>query len=788
MLRTKGLRKGWLLVFSCLWLVMAHVQASVLPGPVIYIDVQSGTMETNAELGGHVAIDGQLMAASMPGKGDVLIYEYNGMDWQLSTSFNMLVPEIPPSNFVDPITSLAIQNDRILVGSTLYESQKITTGAAFLYERINNEWTKTATIEPMSPNDYPQFGQQVAFDADRILVGAPRDDDNGAAAGAVYVFKQQGNAWIQTQKLVPADVNSQDSFGTAIGVDAGRLLVGAPRHDYNAAETGAAYLYEYNGNDYLYSQKLLGSPSAANSRFGQTVDVSGDLALVGAPEGFNDFFLRTGSVYVFRYDGVEFQFEDKMYAGTKGEDFGQQLALAGEQAVVLGNSGLFAYHADNNQWLFDQWIEEPVNATTLTADWLVAGIPTHDQYFTNDGKVMVYGSNGNLWDFASDLMGFESNEDEQFGYDVALAGDHMLVSALNETVDFVRQSAVKVLAQQGEDWEVIGSLLPSDSQATMSFGTQIVTMGDEAFIAAVDPGSQGAVYVFQRQNEQWIETQKLTSPNGFADDGFGYEMSRLGDFLFVGLVKNSVSQFSLIEVFKFNGLTWDHQQTLSSGIQDDFFGYELVTSGTQLLVAVSNNSGQHNGPILVFEEVSPDDWQMVGSLPAPTGEPFLFDQLAIDADWLVASEYTSEFGGTGGGQDISLTLYLFQRQQGQWIYMYASEPVMYYGLNGLTHELSFQNEQVLMAVGYYGFFGDEFRVRSYFFEQAPSELTLVNNFVTTVDVESSVAYRVAPVIHDQWAYVGFPGDTRNGQGAGSVMTFDLDPPDFIFASDFETVP
>src|SRR5262245_48374689 len=62
-------------------------------------------------------------------------------------------------------------------------------------------------------------GSAVAVDEGRILVGAPFDDNsNGPNAGAVSAFTLINGVWTQGSMLSPNSLNGYDYFGQAIGI------------------------------------------------------------------------------------------------------------------------------------------------------------------------------------------------------------------------------------------------------------------------------------------------------------------------------------------------------------------------------------------------------------------------------------------------------------------------------------------------------------------------------------------------------------------------------------------
>ena len=71
------------------------------------------------------------------------------------------------------------------------------------------------------------------------FVGAPLDDEGAIGPGAAYVFHFDGKSWVEVQRLTPSDAEHV-LFGQTLAVEGERLLVGAPGSE------GAAYYFRYD--------------------------------------------------------------------------------------------------------------------------------------------------------------------------------------------------------------------------------------------------------------------------------------------------------------------------------------------------------------------------------------------------------------------------------------------------------------------------------------------------------------------------------------------------------------
>ena len=142
---------------------------------------------------------------------------------------------------------------------------------------------------------------------DTALIGA-------IGADSAYVFRFDGTAWIQTQKLLPSGGQPGDSFGNAVAIDGDRAMIGARGDDGGGTNTGAVYFFRFDGKNWIEQQKLVASDADHGDAFGISVSISGDLAVIGA------FFTggTAGSAYVFRFDRSTMEWVEERLSRSPG--------------------------------------------------------------------------------------------------------------------------------------------------------------------------------------------------------------------------------------------------------------------------------------------------------------------------------------------------------------------------------------------------------------------------------------------------------------------------------------
>ncbi|MEJ2212001.1 MAG: FG-GAP repeat protein [Anaerolineae bacterium] len=154
-----------------------------------------------------------------------------------------------------------------------------------------------------------RFGSSVAIDNDTVVVGAYWEDGAGTDRGAAYIFErnQGGTAdqWGQAARLTASDAQDGDFFGCSVSISDDTVVVGAYGENgvgFSVDDRGAAYVFERNqggtADNWGQVTRLRASDAANHDYFGYAVAISGDQILVGA-YGENGAGTDRGAAYVF---------------------------------------------------------------------------------------------------------------------------------------------------------------------------------------------------------------------------------------------------------------------------------------------------------------------------------------------------------------------------------------------------------------------------------------------------------------------------------------------------------
>jgi len=299
------------------------------------------------------------MSGSSP--GEAYIYRRLGGEFVLEDHFT--APDSVPADEFG-IASDAARNV-VVIGALQDSSLAPFTGLAYVFRHDGTSWVHEQKLTASDGSGSDLFGRAIATRGDLVVCGALKDSHSGLShAGSAYVFRFDGTGWVEEAKLIASDASAGDEFGYAVSMREDRILVGARYADRGAARAGAAYVFRFLGGAWKEEQILTASDAASEDLFGAHCALGDDVATVGA-WGDDDHGEDSGSAYVFRFDGRNWLEEQKLLAcdGMPGDRFGWAVSIDSDiVAVGAFNSDRDAINAGAAYvWWFDgtRWIELP---------------------------------------------------------------------------------------------------------------------------------------------------------------------------------------------------------------------------------------------------------------------------------------------------------------------------------------------------------------------------------------------------------------------------------------------
>ena len=342
--------------------------------------------------------------------------------------------------------SVAIDGDTVLVGAP--QSHDSNKGAAYVFDCSSYPCVQMMKLTATDLIGDERFGQSVALSGSIAVIGAPRDDDNGSLSGSAYYFDLSGCGSVCTQigKLTASDAAAIDYFGDSVALSGTLAVITAPRDDDAGNESGSAYYFDLSmcGAACTETGKLNASDAAAEDYFGWAVAVSGTNAVIGA-HADDDAGIQSGSAYYFDLSGcgAECTESGKLTASDASErnHFGWALSVSGMTAVIASNGGSTVSNS-GSAYYFD--LSNCLSVCTERGK-LIPSDPAADLYFAREA-VSISGTNVVIGAYGDDPAGYRSGSAYYFDLShcglVCIETEKMTASDANLGDNFGRSVSV----------------------------------------------------------------------------------------------------------------------------------------------------------------------------------------------------------------------------------------------------------------------------------------------------------------------------------------------------------
>jgi hypothetical protein len=252
---------------------------------------------------------------------------------------------------------------------------------------VDPTWTQQQELTPSDTSAGNHFAHSVAVSGNTAIIGAyDKTVSSLASAGAAYVFVRNDGVWTLQQELTAPDAEYGGGFGFSVSLDGDTAIIGTEYKD-------AAYVFVRSGNEWAQQQELI----VAAPNFGNSVAISGDTVLVGAPEQEIGTHEQQGAAYVFvRNNGVWTQQQELTENGATLDHFGWSVALYGETALI--------------------------------------GVPHKGYPKQGQGAVYVFVRSGGVWTRQQELQASDAADGDWFGIAVSLNQSTAFIGAPNKNI------------------------------------------------------------------------------------------------------------------------------------------------------------------------------------------------------------------------------------------------------------------------------------------------------------------------------------------------------------------
>ena len=410
--------------------------------------------------------------------------------------------------------------------------------------------------------------------------------------------------FVQQAELTASDGARNDYFGNSVAISGNTIVIGAPYAAVGGeTNVGRAYVFTEPASGWAsgMTQKaeLTASDGAADSLFGSSVSISGGTVVVGAAwamVGSNN----QGAAYVFTEpaSGWANMTQTAKLTASDGaaDDFGQSVSIS-------------------------------VGTVVVGADWTTVGSNSYQ------GAAYVFTEPASGWTNMTQTAKLTASDGapyDRFGYSVSTSGNTVVVGSPGPlSTAYAGNSspgAVYVFAEPGSGWATMtqtAKLTASDGAARDAFGDSVSISGSTVAVGAGQYSQgrctgPGAAYVFTEPGSGWVtmtQTAKLTASDGTANAVFGDSVSISGNTVVAGEAYTSSGangEQGAAYVFTEPSSGWvtmtqTAKLTAFDDLGGDGFGWSVSISGGTVVVGASAtkvNANYDQGMAYVFVTVA----------------------------------------------------------------------------------------------------------------------------------------------------------------------------------------
>jgi hypothetical protein len=506
-------------------------------------------------------------------------------------------------------------------GEQLKQNQAYDSLESAISAALNTTFSQEQKLVPgLTATD--SFGSDVAISGDTAVVGAPNDDiGTRVDQGSIFVFVRSGTTWTQQARLMAGDGAAGDNFGFSVAISLNTIVVGAPNDD-NGSNTnqGSAYLFVRSGTTWTQQAKVTGLNQAGQG-LGYDVTIDGDYAAISAKGA--TLFGVIGFVFVYHRVGTTWTQEEEIPGDlsqrTADDDFGETISLSGNTLVIGAPSRSTSFPAPSP-------CNPPASCNDCGICIFGCADSYCCPKNIKNGAAHIFVRSGTTWSAQQTLVGNATLDNcrrivaqDFLGSSVAISGNTVVIGS---------SKVFLILARSGTTWTIESEPVASGLGVSINGNTVVYSAGNTANVLirsggtwslqqsltsggktaisgnTVLTGSLSFTKVFLRSGTTWSEQTELTAVEGATADQFGFSVAVDANTAVVGVPFKDVGAASgqgSVFVFKRTGATWQQQAEIfaSDGAGGNQFGFSVAVEGETIAVGAPFHNS-FRGAVYIF--------------------------------------------------------------------------------------------------------------------------------------------------------------------------------------------
>ncbi|MBN1849510.1 MAG: tandem-95 repeat protein [Deltaproteobacteria bacterium] len=615
---------------------------------------------------------GQAYEVAFP--GSAFVYKQEGETWSLFSKTSVLPDDQIYNNeeifgLLNFGISVSINDHHFIVGSNGISGHQSLTAYVYELEEQGVLYRAMLSSDGASEN---QHGFSVGLSSDFAIVGAPSDNEAEDQAGAVYIYTLDPYMLKPSMDMIePAGMDDADGCGFTIrwidadpddnatislyydtddsGEDGTLIVNGLPEDpdgsgneyiwDTAGMAEGRYYIYAViddgdnapvaaysKGIVYIHSlnsiHKITAGDATESARFGESVAISGDEAIVGAQLDAHAGY-GTGAAYILVRNGDVWVEKVKLTAGDAAETnyFGCSVSMDDDYAIIGAegdddkgdfSGSAYIFKRENDIWTEQAKLTAGDGAdsdyfgysVSIKGDYAVVGAYGDDDDGDRSGSAYIFKRENDNWIEQAKLTAGDAAQRDFFGYSVAMDGDYVIVGAYGNDDNGNDSGSAYIFKRENDTWNEQTKLIASDAELADYFGESVAISGDHVIVGAMNNDNRGAAYIFKNTGDEWVEETKLTPDEPVEYSNFGQSVSISSNYIAVGSKYGGAGPS--VYVFKRDGASWIERIHLNGIPAPEFsstnYGSALGVEGYDVIVGASSEDGDasESGSVYIY--------------------------------------------------------------------------------------------------------------------------------------------------------------------------------------------
>ncbi|MCP3915175.1 MAG: hypothetical protein GY711_06450, partial [bacterium] len=269
-------------------------------------------------------------------------------------------------------SGLALEGDWAFVASKAFPTGNVYHGAVWVYHLTSTGWRQTQRLEAPDATDSAGFGYRIDVDGDRVLISAAAHPTfGGAGLGQAYVFERNGLQWNYVQTLIPSV--PETLVGSSLALEDDWAVLSAHNHDAPNPHrlAGAVYVFRRVGGAFVEFARIDSPNPTIDRAFGKQLAMENGTLVVSEGNPWA-FFGSEGRIHIYhRSDSSPTGFvHDSVHYASDGDldnqfavpaSGGKTIAISGDRILVGAHHAMHGGIRTGAAYMFQrvagQWME-----------------------------------------------------------------------------------------------------------------------------------------------------------------------------------------------------------------------------------------------------------------------------------------------------------------------------------------------------------------------------------------------------------------------------------------------